>query len=105
VKIVAKVSEDVVLVEMSANELSHICGFNYLSDLRDSMPYRRDHLSPGSIYHPTPAWRRLVQQQDASKQLQQAAQSLRALADLVETQLPTVELVTQKAPEEEGGAK
>lgn len=103
-KIVAKISSKVVLVEMTNEELADICGLPYDHPIRH--PSWDDKLlNPGNTFKPSQAWHRLCSQQRAGDQLKQAAQSLRALADLVETQLPAVELVTQMATEETGGSK
>lgn len=85
-KIVAKISNDRVLVEMTANELAKLNGKNYESQLvPHNPPYGQmlDGLEVGTTYDIAPAWDRLYKQQMIPEKLEAAATTLAALSELI----------------------
>lgn len=106
-KIVATISSERVLVEMSARELANVTGKDYESELRPrEQPYgsHKDGLEVGTEYMVSPAWFRLMSQERASKELESVSKTLSALADLVtQTKVQLVNCTAEGSIE--GGAK
>ncbi len=98
-KIIAIARDDwskVYLAEVTSDEIATIERGDRAASASDSR------LGVGSIIRVGDHWRRVTQINDAQKRLDNAAQSLRAVADL----MTTIDVVVPPAPTElEGGAK
>lgn len=85
-KIIARISDDKVLVEMSAREVARVSGRDYETNLvPERQPYgqRLDGLEVGTTYNVHDAWSRLREQESAAAKLEGVSKTLAALSDLV----------------------
>lgn len=93
-KIIAKVSEDNYLVEVYAGELTQICG-----ETIDAQYNRGKAVGVGSQIDVHAAWKDLQAFRGAESRIKSAAETLRAVASLVET-AGAAYVVTPEPPEQ-----
>ena len=95
-KIIAHIGSGTVLVEMHKQEFAHVVGKDYESELECGGPYtRNDGFQVGTEYNASEIYKRLRRQEQVNSQLDQAANSLNALADLIRHVSPTAKLLTE----------
>jgi hypothetical protein len=104
VKIIAKVDDEVVLVQMSRRELARLAGYSYENCLvRENRVTEGYAFRIGAEYKIHETWDRLEAQAAASQKLNGISTTLTALADLVkQTEGALVQAVEIKT---EGGAQ
>lgn len=93
-KIIGQVSRELLIVQMSRDELARIYGVRWEGDIPGAQTYSDNRFSPGVEYAVAEMWLRLTDQERAASRLAATAKELRALADLVEYKAPEVKLVT-----------
>jgi hypothetical protein len=106
VKIIARISEDELLVEMTEREIANVTGKNGTEELAVRNPYgsSRTGFETGTEYKVSTAWDRLTAQAKAAKQLERVSKILDALSDLV-TQTKVQFTNATVATEASGGAR
>jgi hypothetical protein len=103
VKIIAKISDNKVLVEMTHRELANVVGKDYENELVVRGNYTRTGgTEVGTEYKISDAWFRLRSQASAAMDLEGVSKTLSALSDLV---LQTKVAYTNATKEEDGGTK
>jgi hypothetical protein len=105
VKIIARISGDKLLVEMTQREIANVTGKHHSSELTISTYGRHiTGFETGTEYKVSPAWDRLQQQAKAAEQLEGVCKTLAALSDLV-TQTKVQFTNCTAATEANGGAQ
>lgn len=102
-KIIARINENRLLVEMTEREIANLAGHNYERELQRSRG-ESDPFPTGREYQVHEAWGRLQQQAKAAEQLEGVSKTLAALSDLVTQTKVQFTNATAEAPKTEGCA-
>lgn len=106
-KIIARISGDKLLVEMTEREIANVAGHISERDLANHQWERKRDQEPlrvGAEYKVSPAWDRLQQQAKAAEQLESVSRTLASLSNLV-TQTKVQFTNCTAATEGNGGAQ